>query len=381
MTARSEGTPFPIHVDQSVLDDLAARLRATKWPKAEVADWSLGTSPGWLRELVEYWRSSYDWRGQEAWINEVLPGRRAHVRGLDLHFVSRRAGAGAAMPLLLLHGWPSSFVEMHRILDPLVDPVRYGGRPEDAFDVVVGSLPGHGFSSAPGDPRFGADEAADCFRDLMVEVLGHERFAVHGGDRGAFVATSLGHRHPDHVIALHQSLPMGLPGNPPSPEERSWLEAAAAWQREEGGYSALQSTRPLSLAYGLHDSPVGLAAWICEKFCAWSDCDGDPLRVFTRDELLTNVMVYWVTESFYASALFYYAHRVAPPAMVRPERIEVPTGICLFPKEVLHPPRSAVARKYDLRHWSQPERGGHFPALEAPDVLVEDLRRFLSAFR
>ena len=213
----------------------------------------------------------------------------------------------------------------------------------------------------------------------MVDVLGHTRFAVHGGDRGAFVATSLAHRHPEHVVAIHQTLALGLPDSPPSEAERVWLTETAAWSAEEGGYSAIQSTRPLSLAYGVGDSPVGLAAWICEKFRDWSDCDGDPLTVFSRDELLTNVMIYWLSGCFYASARYYWAHRASPPAATRPVRIEVPTGICLFPREVMRPPRSAVARKYDLRHWTEPERGGHFAALEAPELLATDIRRFLRA--
>ena len=215
----------------------------------------------------------------------------------------------------------------------------------------------------------------------MVDGLGHARFGVHGGDRGAFVATSLAHRHPEHVIGIHQTLATGLPGDPPSDAERAWLADTAAWTAEEGGYSAIQGTRPLSLAYGLGDSPVGLAAWICEKFRAWSDCDGDPLSVFTREELLTNVMLYWLSGSFYASARFYWAHRHAPPAATRPVRIDVPTGVCLFPKEVMRPPRSAVVRKFDLVHRSEPARGGHFPALEAPEVLASDIRDFFGALR
>ena len=267
------------------------------------------------------------------------------------------------------------------MVGPLTNPVAFGGLAEDSFDVVVGSIPGHGFSSAPADPRFGADDAADCFRDLMVEHLGYPRFGAHGGDRGAFVTTGLAHRFPEHVLAIHQNLPLGIAGTPPSPDEIRWLEAMARWNTDEAGYSAIQGTRPMSLAYGLTDSPVGLAGWICEKFQAWSDCEGDPLNAFTRDELLTNVMIYWLSGCIYPSTRFYWAHRQSPPVAVRPERIDVPTGIAVFPKEVMRPPRSAVERKYDVRRWTEFESGGHFPALEAPDALVDDLRGFFRAFR
>jgi len=373
--------PFEVRATNAQLQDLYRRLDATIWPDPPEQGWSMGTNSAWLQELVKYWRHDFDWRSQEEWLNERLPSHMAQVRGLDIHYSLIKGKGPSPDPLLLLHGWPSSYVEMHRIVGPLSDPAAYGGNSEDAFDVIVGSLPGHGFSSAPAEPAFGADEAANCFRDLMVEVLGYERFFVHGGDRGAFVATSLANQFPHHTAAIHQSLPMGIPADPPTPEDLAWLEGMGRWSAEEGGYSSIQSTRPVSLAYGLADSPVGLAAWISEKMCAWSDCDGDPLNVFTRDEILTNIMIYWLSESIYPSMRFYWAHRQSPPAAVRPDRIDVPTGITLFPKEVMRPPRAAVDRKYDLRFWNEPERGGHFPALEQPEVLVEDLRDFIRPLR
>ena len=374
-------SPFTIRATDDALEDLDRRLATARWPGILESDWTRGTDSGWLRDLVAFWRNDFDWRAQEDWLNATLPGQRVRVRGIDLHFAHVRGRGPDPLPLLLLHGWPSSPVEMHRLIGPLTDPAAHGGAAEDSFDVVVASLPGHGFSSAPEDPLFGADDAADCFRDLMVDVLGYDRFAVHGGDRGAFVATGLAHRFPGNTIAIHQSLPMGIPDSPPSEEERGWLETTARWSAEEGGYSAIQGTRPMTLAYGLSDSPLGLAAWILEKFRAWSDCDGDPLSVFTREELLTNVMIYWLTDTIHPSIRFYWAHRQKPPAAVRPERIDVPTAIALFPKEVMRPPRSAVERKYDLRRWTEMDRGGHFPALEQPDALVDDLRAFLRAFR
>jgi len=376
-------SPFEIRASDEALGDLRRRLAATRWPDAPQPGWGLGTDAAWLRELVAWWQQGFDWRRQEAWLAAVLPGERVRVRGIDLHFSRVRARAPGALPLLLLHGWPSCPVEFHKIAAPLADPEAHGGAREDAFDVVVASLPGHGFSSAPRDPHYGADDAADCLRDLMVDVLGFERFGAHGGDRGAFVATGLAHRHPEHVAGIHLSLPLGIPapaGERPV-EESAWLEAVARWQAEEGGYSAIQSTRPLSLAYGLGDSPVGLAAWILEKWCAWSDCGGDPLRCFTRDELLCVVMVYWLTGSIGPSMQYYWAHRHAPPAALRPVRIEVPTGIALFPREVMRPPRSAVERKCRLTRWTELARGGHFPALEAPEELTREIRACFRALR
>jgi microsomal epoxide hydrolase len=374
---RDEPRPFAHRVSDAALDDLRRRLAATRWPAPLGAGWDHGTDVAYLRDLVQYWRDDFDWRAQEAWLDAVLPGERVRIRGIDLHFARVPGRGPRPFPLLLLHGWPSSFVEMHRMVAPLTAPG------DESFDVVVASLPGHGFSSAPEDPRFGADDAADVMRDLMVDVLGYRRFGVHGGDRGAFVATGLAHRHRGHVAAIHLALPMGIPAPAAerSVEEQAWLDETARWQASEGGYAAIQSTRPRSLAYALTDSPVGLAAWIVEKWRAWSDCGGTPERAFTRDELLTNVMVYWLSGSIGPSMQYYWAHRHAPPVALRPERIEVPTGVALFPKEVTRPPRSAVARKYDLVRWTDMPRGGHFPALEAPDDLAAELRAFFRAFR
>jgi pimeloyl-ACP methyl ester carboxylesterase len=376
---RPDPQPFAYRASDAALDDLRRRLAETRWPSPPGMGWEFGTETRYLRDLATYWRDGFDWRKQEAWLERVMPGRQVRIDGLDVHFSLVPGRGPRPFPLLLLHGWPSSFVEMHRVIAPLTTP----DDADDAFDVVVASLPGHGFSSAPHDPHFGADDAADVFRELMVDVLGYERFGVHGGDRGAFVATGLGHRHPAHVAGIHLSLPTGIPAPAAerSAEEQSWLEASARWQANEGGYSAVQSTRPLSLAYGLTDSPVGLAGWIVEKWRAWSDCGGDVERSFTRDQLLTNVMIYWLTGSIGSSMQYYWAHRHAPPVALRPERIEVPTGVALFPKEVMRPPRSAVERKYALTRWTEMSRGGHFPALEAPEDLTFELRAFFRGIR
>ena len=375
--------PFPIRVPDDVISDLHARLDRVRWPASPTPGWEHGADLATLRELVRFWRDDFDWRRQERLLEEQLPGQRARVRDLELHFALRRGRGPRPFPLLLLHGWPGSHFEMIKVAGPLADPGAHGGDPADAFDLVIPSLPGHGFSQAPSDPLFGADDAADLLRDLMVEALGYLRFGAQGGDRGAFVATSLAHRHPGQVAAIHLNLATGIPAPPGerSDEEERWLAAQARWLAEEGGYSSLQSTRPQTLAFALADSPTGLAAWIVEKWRAWSDCGGDVLGRFTADELLTNTMLYWASGCIGSSMQYYRAHRLRPPAALRPVRIEVPTGIADFPKEVVRPPRSAVERKYAVVHWSGMPRGGHFAAMEEPDALVRDVRRFFRPFR
>jgi pimeloyl-ACP methyl ester carboxylesterase len=363
--------PFRYRAPDAALDDLRRRLAATRWPAPLGDGWTYGTDGAWLRDVVAYWRDRFDWRAREAWLDAVLPGELVRIGDLDVHFARVRGRGARPFPLLLLHGWPSSFVEMHRLAARLADA---------SFDVVVPSLPGHGHSTAPRDPAFGADHAADVLRTLMVDVLGHRRFGVHGGDRGAFVAAGLAHRHPADVLGIHLTLPTGVPAPPSerSPEEQAWLDATARWHASAGAYLAAQATRPLSLAYGLGDSPVGLAAWIVEKLRAWSDCDGDVERAIGRDDVLTTIAIYWLTGTIGPSMQWYWAHRHAPPVALRPDRIEVPTGVALFPKEVTRPPRSAVARKYALVRWTEMPRGGHFPALETPHDLAAEIRAFFA---
>jgi microsomal epoxide hydrolase len=376
-------SPFSISASEAELDDLARRLAATQWPSLTAAGWERGTDAAYLRELVTYWRKDFDWRGSERWLEAALPSRWIHAGGMHVHFARVPGRGPRPFPLLLLHGWPSSFVEMHRLANLLADPAAHGGSPDDAFEVIVPSLPGHGFSEAPAAPEFGADDAADVLCELMVDGLGHLRFGAHGGDRGAFVASGLGHRHAPHVAGIHLAFAIGIPAPPDqrSGAEQAWLAELARWQAEEGGYAAIQSTRPQSLAYALSDSPVGLAAWIIEKWRAWSDCGGDVERCFTRDELLTNVMIYWLTGSIGSSIQYYWAHRHAPPVALRPDPIEVPTGVALFPKEIMRAPRSAVERKYAVTRWTEMPRGGHFPALEAPEDLAREIREFFRELR
>ena len=375
---------FPIHVPDAALADLQQRLRDVRWPDAlTAAGWDYGADLAYLKDIVEYWRRGFDWRAQERLLNDRLPSYRAVVNGLGVHFAHIKGQGASPFPLLLIHGWPGSYFEMYKVAGLLAAPGEHGGDPSDAFDLVIPSVPGHGFSDAPPRPGFGADQAADLFRTLMVEELGYPRFGAQGGDRGAFISASLGARHPEHVAGIHLNMPAGIPGAGPdrTPEEKRWLQDRQEWEREETGYSFIQGTKPQTLSYGLNDSPVGLAAWIVEKWRAWSDCGGDVERRFTRDELLTNVMIYWVTQTIRPSAHFYYEHRHHPPVATRSDRVEVPTGVAVFPKEMSRPPRSAVERKYQVRRWTEMPRGGHFAAMEEPELLAADVRAFFRDVR
>ena len=377
-------TPVAYRFPASVLEELRARVAATRWPdELDDGPWAHGADLATVRGLASHWTEGFSWDAVADRLEAVLPGRLVELGEHRVHVAVVPGRGPAPLPLLVLHGWPSTFAEFHRVVGPLTDPAAHGGDPADAFDLVVPSLPGHGFSSRPGHGGFGADECADVSRDLMVDALGYDRFAVHGGDRGAFVAAGLGHRHHGHVLALHLTLAFGVPGAGAdrTAEEDAWLADQARFLAEEGGYSAIQGTRPQTLAYAMHDSPVGQLAWIVEKFRAWSDCDGDVLRCFTADELLTVATLYWATDTFRSAAHWYREHRLRPPVAIRPDRIDVPTAVAAFPGEVMRTPRSAVARKFDLRRFTPMPAGGHFAALEQPELLVDDLRAALRPFR
>jgi pimeloyl-ACP methyl ester carboxylesterase len=379
---------FRIEVDEAVLDDLQARLARTRWPdEVAGAEWDYGTELAWLKDLVTYWRDEFDWRERERALNE-LPQFIAKVGGLDIHFVHVRGTGSDPLPLVVTHGWPSSFCEMYGIISRLTDPVRHGGSAEDAFDVVVPSLPGFGFSEAPARP--GSVRVDVLWRELMTEVLGYQRFGAHGSDVGARVTSALGRFHRDAVVGIHigsvdLEWPDPLPGEGElTAAERDYLARVRHWEKTEGAYAEIQATRPQTLAYGLNDSPAGLAAWIVEKFRAWSDCDGQIERRFTKDELLTNIMIYWSTGTINSSMRRYYESRNNPAfARLAPgERIETPAGIAMFPGErELVVPREFAERCYRIARWTEMPAGGHFPAIEEPDLLVDDIRNFFRPLR
>ena len=379
-------TPFSLHVEDQVFDDLRERLARTRWPEAPPGEpWATGTSVAYLQSLAEYWRDGFDWRGQEAALNRFRQFT-VPLSGIDLHFIHEPGKGPAPLPLLLSHGWPGSVFEFLRLIPMLTDPARFGGDPADAFTVVASSLPGFTLSFAPGQARFGVEEMADTFATLMTEVLGYPRFAAQGGDWGAFVSSRLGYRYPERVIGIHLNL-LAVRRDPqmlqdPSADERRFLEELKHFLKEETGYQSIQGTKPQTLAFGLTDSPAGLAAWIVEKFRSWTDNDGDPCSAVPRDEMLANITLYWATKAIGSSFWPYYArlHREWPvPAG---QTVQVPTGYVEFPHEILRPPRSVAARQYsDIRRWTTQPKGGHFAALEQPEVLAHEIREFFRPLR
>ncbi|WP_413725303.1 epoxide hydrolase family protein [Sodalis sp. RH16] len=378
--------PFTLRIAQSELSDLKLRLAATRWLESIDDDsWREGTSLNFMRHLVDYWRDSFDWRAQEARLN-AFPHFIAGVDGQRIHFIHQRGKGPSPMPLILTHGWPGSFVEMLDIIPYLTDPARFGGSESDAFDVIVPSLPGYGFSSAPTVPGVGAGQTAHLWAALMGK-LGYGRFALQGGDLGAGVSSWLARLYPARVIGLHLNF---IPGSyrpyiddkqPLTEEEQDFAGQSAAWANEQGAYGHVQGTRPQSLAFALNDSPVGLAAWIAEKFRAWSDCDGDLEKAISLDVLLTNISLYWFTRTIGSSFRMYVEGRRNPLLLSAGERISPPLAVAHFPKELPMPPQSWVRRGYNLQRWSSMSHGGHFAALECPQELAADIRRFFNTLR
>ena len=378
---------FSIQVSDAVLRDLDRRLDATRWPdELEDTGWELGSNLAYLRSLAEYWRHGFDWRREEATLNQ-LPQYRIALDGLHIHFVHACGKGPAPLPLIITHGWPGSFVEMAKLIPLLTDPASHGGRAEDAFDVIVPSLPGYGFSDRPRERGMEPRKIAALWARLMRE-LGYERFAAQGGDWGSAVSIALGLDHADRMIGIHLNyiagrfLFGGALNQPPQDEMgRAYFEELRGWWDGEGGYSHEQGTKPQTLSYALNDSPVGLLAWIIEKFRTWSDCEGDVERVFTRDELLTNVMIYWVTETIASSARLYYETRQQPLNLSPANRIKPPVGFAVFPREIPIPPRELAERGLNVARWTTMPKGGHFAAMEEPQLLAEDVRAFFRELR
>ena len=361
--------PFRLQVPDASLAELQERLARTRWPdEPPLEPWSTGTSLSYARELCEYWRTRFDWRAWEAKLN-AFPNFTAPVSGIELHFLHAPSKNPQALPLLLSHGWPGSVFEFHKLI-PLLTP---------QFHVVAPSLPGYGLSFKPGQRRFGVEDIAQCFAELM-DQLGYARFGAQGGDWGGFVSTVLGHRYPERVAGIHLNL-LALRREAkleaPTPEEHAYLRQLAHFLNEESGYQWIQGTKPQTLAFGLTDSPAGLAAWIVEKFRAWSDCGGVIENAISRDELLANISLYWFTGAIGSSFWPYYARRHGCWPVPEGQTVGVPMGYADFPKEILRAPRSLAQKMYtDIRRWSVMPRGGHFAALEQPQLLAEDIRAF-----
>lgn len=370
--------PYEIAVPDEVLDDLRDRLRRTRWPEPiPGTGWELGADVAYVRELCAHWADGYDWRAQEAWLNE-LPGFRCEVDGVDLHLWHVRGKGPDPVPLLLIHGWPGSIMEFRELVGPLTDPAAYGGDPADSFDVVVPALPGFGFSGQPRERGWGISRIARAFDHLMAEELGYDRYVVQGGDWGGVIAAKLGASHADRCAAIHVNMLVAPPPREPLDDEDRAAIARDARFRERGtSYSRQQRYAPDTLTVAQSDSPAGLAAWVVEKLRAWSDCDGDLERAFTKDQVLTNLMFYWGPNSTASAARIYLEAFEDPDGIARRPRVEVPVGYAAFPHEIYRPRRHWAEPHYAIARWTEMPRGGHFAALEAPGLLVEDLRAFV----
>jgi microsomal epoxide hydrolase len=378
--------PFVLHVPDSEIADLRERLARTRFPDQAPGDpWAYGTSVDYLRSLVDYWRTGFDWRAAETRLN-AFPQFKAPAGDVDLHFLHVPGKGPAPVPLLLMHGWPGSVFEFMDLIPRLTDPARFGGDPADSFTVVAPSLPGYGLSYRPGQTRFGVEEMADLLADLMSKTLGYELFAVQGGDWGGIIAARMGYAHADRLIGIHVNM-LAVRRDPeivknPTPEERVFLEDLAHWLNEETGYQWIQGTRPQTLSFGLTDSPAGLAAWIVEKFRVWSDCNGDVESVFSRDQMLANISFYWFTGAIGSSFYPYYFRRHRGWMIPDGAAVTAPTGYAEFPREILKPPRSLAEKMFvDIRRWTQMKRGGHFAAMEQPEALAEEVHAFFRPLR
>lgn len=378
--------PFTLAVPEEALADLKQRIRGTRFPETTPGSpWAYGSDVGYLRDLAAYWAEEFDWRRAEAALN-AFPQYKVGLDGIDLHFLHVPGKGPAPCPLLLMHGWPGSVVEFLEIIPRLTDPASFGGDPADAFTVVAPSLPGFTLSFQPGQPRFGVTEMADTLARLMREVLGYRRYLAQGGDWGSFVASRLGYAHPQDLLGIHLNL-LPLRRDPslvqdPTVEERRYLEQLNGWIREEMGYQWIQGTRPQTLAFGLTDSPVGLAAWIVEKFRAWSDCGGDLETAIPRERALANVALYWFTGAINSSFWPYYERMHAGWPIPAEASIDVPMGYAAFPREILSPPQSLAGKVYsDIRRWSEMPKGGHFAALEQPEALALEIQAFARPLR
>jgi len=376
--------PFEIHVSDEVLEDLRRRLGATRLPdQMEGVGWDYGVERSHLESLLDTWRNDFDWRAHEERLN-AWPHFRTGIDGQSIHFLHARSPHEDAHPLLISHGWPGTIVEFLDILGPLTDPTAHGGDAADAFHVIAPSLPGYGFSE-PTKTR-----GWDCFRiaeawKVLMERLGYVHYGAQGGDWGAIITTALGHCDPEHLSGIHLNMPFAFP--PPEGEEglseaeKNDLAFHVHFDAEGAGYQKIQGTKPQTLAYGLNDSPAGLCAWIAEKFQAWTDCGGDPDRGVDRQDLLANITIYWATQTINSSTRLYYETFKSPKMAVLANKVDVPTGVARFPKEIMRFPRSWVENHYRLTHWSEFERGGHFAAMEQPEALVGDIRAFFRTVR
>ena len=377
--------PFSINVPDRIISDIRRRVVDFPWHEMpEDGGWAYGTNLDYMKELCTYWVEQFDWRKQETIINSFSQFT-AKVDELDVHFIHERGSGSAPLALIISHGWPGSIIEFLDMIDPLAHPERYDGDIEDGFDVIVPSLPGFGFSGKPPRP-YGPRRMASIFDKLMTEVLGYGNYIAQGGDWGGAISSWLGYEHAPACCAIHLNImTMRHVDGPKGAEEKEWADKFEKEQELENGYRTQQATKPQTLSYAMMDSPVGVAAWIVEKFHSWSDTKGDDIEsAHTKDALLANIMIYLITRTFNTASWIYYGRREEGGRILSRDRkrVEVPTGCALFPAEMLSwPPRSYVDRVYNVTHWTKMPRGGHFGAMEQPDLLIEDIRAFARSLR
>ena len=377
--------PFQFHVADDVLKAITNRVATYPWHEMpDDGGWDYGTNMEYLKELCAYWVNDFDWRAQEKRLNGFSQFI-APVDDINMHFIHEQGSGDAPMPLMISHGWPGSVAEFLDLIEPLAHPERFGGEPSDSFTVVAPSLPGFGFSGRPPRP-YGPRKMASVINTLMTKTLGFQGYMAQGGDWGGAVCSWLGFDHAPACKAIHINiLTMRHPDGPQTPAEKAWEAQFDNDQIMQDGYRTQQATRPQTLSYAMMDSPVGIAAWIIEKFHDWSDVEvGEIEAAHTKDELLTNIMIYITTRTFNTASWIYYGRREEGGRILSPEgkRVEVPTGCAVFPAEMLNwPPRSYVERIYNVKHWTEMPRGGHFAAMEEPDLLLEDIRKFARTLR
>jgi pimeloyl-ACP methyl ester carboxylesterase len=375
---------FVLEISDAEIADLKNRLALTRLPDAAPGEpWAYGTSVEYMRDLVSYWKDSFDWRTQEAALND-FPQFKVPLHDIDVHYLHVPGVGPNPYPLLLMHGWPGSVFEFLDIIPRLTDPARFGGDARDAFTVVAPSLPGYGLSFQPGQKRFIIQDVAACLHDLMTDILGYRKFAAQGGDWGAGIASLIGQKYPSSVSGIHLNL-LYVPRekiSPNSESEARYNEKLALFLKEEAGYQQIQGTKPQTLAFALTDSPAGLAAWITEKFHRWSDNDGVPESAISRDRMLANISLYWFTAAIGSSFWPYYG-RLHFGLPISPEHpISVPTGYAAFPKEIIIPPRSLAEKTYtNIQRWTEMKKGGHFAAMEQPAALAAEIQNFFRQLR
>ena len=374
----SDIKPYKIKISNEDLEDLKGRLSSTRWPEKEtVEDWSQGVPLSYIKEVHDYWINEYDWRSREEYYNS-FPQFITEIEGIDIHFIHIKSKHEEAQPLIISHGWPGSIVEFHKVINSLVDPVSYGGKTEDAFHLVCPTLPGYGFSGKPTQTGTGVERIAELW-DLLMNKIGYSEYFAQGGDWGSAITIAIGKQNKGSCKGLHVNMPFAPPTKEalenPSERDKIAFEGLNYYQEWGSGYSKQQSTRPQTLGYGLVDSPIGQASWIIEKFYEWTDCDGHPENIFTKEELLDNVMFYWLTKSASSSARLYWESFGSFGGNPE-EKLEIPIGCSIFPKEISRTPRSWAEQVYsNIVYWNELEKGGHFAAFEQPQIFLDEIRK------